>query len=101
MKAIPTLKDCGYNRVEFAMSIRQWAEDAEVEIKELKEELAETKKSVNLLHESMTTAEQRGIDKGKQRNKELKEALQAVDKKLGRNQWPALRIIKQALLKDS
>jgi hypothetical protein len=36
MRAIPTLKDCGYNRVEFAMSIRQWAEDSEAEIKELK-----------------------------------------------------------------
>jgi hypothetical protein len=33
----------------------------------------------------------------KEQNEELKEALKAVDKKLGRNQWPAIRIIEQAL----
>ena len=33
MRAIPTLKDHGYNRLEFAMAIRQWAEEAEKELK--------------------------------------------------------------------
>jgi len=46
----------------------------------------------------LITPEQKAyVEDLEQQVKELKDALKAVDKKLGRNQWPALQIIKQAL----